>query len=213
MRMAFLFLVSLAALSAQPPDSMTGRYLTRIAEGQWASRKEVIAKIKTPAALAVRQEYIRAKLLEEIGGLPAKTPLNARITGSLERGTYRIDKLVFESLPRFYVTANLYVPAGAGPFPAVLGVAGHSNDSKAEDLYQHAWISLARRGFLVLAYDPPGQGERIEYLDPATGKSRAGVATSEHTSAGLQCLLTGTNIARYFIWDGIRAVDYLLTPP
>ena len=93
-----------------------------------------------------------------------------------------MDKLVFESLPRFYVTANLYVPAGAGPFPAVLGVAGHSADSKAEDLYQHTWISLARRGFLVLAYDPPGQGERIEYLDPATGKSRAGGPTGEHTT-------------------------------
>jgi cephalosporin-C deacetylase-like acetyl esterase len=213
MRLAFLFLVSLGALNAQPPDSPTGRYLTRIAEGQWAARKEVVAKIKTPAALAARQQYIRAKLLAEIGGLPEKSPLNARITGSLPRGAYRIDKLVFESLPRFYVTANLYVPSGAGPFPAVLGVAGHSNDSKAEDLYQHAWISLARRGFLVLAYDPPGQGERIEYLDPATGKSRVGGPTAEHTTAGLQCLLTGTSIARYFIWDGIRAVDYLLTRP
>jgi cephalosporin-C deacetylase-like acetyl esterase len=213
MRLAFLMMAAAAALVAQSLDGMTERYLTRIAEGQWAARRAAIARIQTPADVAARQEYIRRKLLEEVGGLPARTPLNARITGSLDRGAYRVDQLVFESQPRFYVTANLYVPAGAGPFPAVLGVAGHSADSKAEDLYQHTWISLARRGFLVLAYDPPGQGERIEYLDPATGKSRASGPTGEHTTAGLQCLLTGTNIARYFIWDGIRAVDYLLTRP
>src|SRR5262249_30251347 len=81
-------------------------------------------------------------------------------------------------------------------------------------LYQSVWIALAKRGILVLAYDPPGQGERLEYLDPATGKSRlSGGGTGEHSMAGIQCLLTGTHIARYFIWDGIRGVDYLLNAP
>src|SRR5262249_5685486 len=51
-----------------------------------------------------------------------------------------------------------------------------------------------------------------EYLDPATGKSRMpGGGTGEHSMAAAQCLLTGTNIARWFIWDGIRAFDYLTT--
>jgi cephalosporin-C deacetylase-like acetyl esterase len=67
---------------------------------------------------------------------------------------------------------------------------------------------------VVLAYDPPGQGERLEYLDKATNKSHLpGGGTGEHTMAGVQCLLTGTNVARYFVWDGIRAFDYLLTRP
>jgi dienelactone hydrolase len=78
-------------------------------------------------------------------------------------------------------------------------------------VYQHAWISLARRGVMVLAYDPPGQGERLEYYDAASGTSRIGIGTREHTHAGQQCLLTGTSIARYMAWDGIRAIDYLLT--
>jgi len=150
---------------------------------------------------------------ELIGGLPEmRAPLNAKVTGAFERPGYRVENLVFESLPGFRVTANLYVPTrGEGPFPAVLGVAGHSDNGKASATYQHAWISLVRRGYVVLAYDPPGQGERIEYFDPELGRSRLTPGVNEHISAGIQCLLTGTSIARYFIWDGIRAFDYLLT--
>ncbi|MPZ19434.1 MAG: hypothetical protein GEV06_16180 [Luteitalea sp.] len=160
-----------------------------------------------------RATEVRRQVLEAMGGLPAeRAPLNARITGRLDRGDYRIERLVFESLPGFFVAANLYVPTtGSGPFPALLGTAGHSDEGKAAPIYQHVWISLARRGIIVLAYDPPGQGERLEYFDPATGTSRVGIGTPEHRHAGQQCLLTGTSIARYFAWDGVRAIDYLLT--
>ena len=213
MRLVFIFLASIAPLAAQFPDSMTDRYLTRIAEGQWAARKAAIARIKSPADLAARQEYIRKKLhgrsrrasREDAAQCPHhRLSRTQRLSGRQADLRKPAALLCHRKSLR---------AAGAGPFPAVLGTAGHSVDSKAEDLYQHTWISLARRGFLVLAYDPPGQGERIEYLDPATGKTRASGPTGEHTTAGLQCLLTGTNIARYFIWDGIRAVDYLLTRP
>lgn len=161
-------------------------------------------------------EELRAKMLDLIGGLPEmRTPLNARVTGVLERPGYRVEKLMFDSLPGFHVTANLYVPLGKpGPFPAVLGTAGHSQAGKAAATYQRAWISLARRGYVVLAYDPPGQGERIEYFDPEMQRPRlrpGGV--DEHIMAGLQCLLVGHSIARYFVWDGIRAFDYLTTRP
>ncbi|WP_321473963.1 acetylxylan esterase [uncultured Paludibaculum sp.] len=164
-------------------------------------------------ALLQSPDEIRAKMEQAIGGLPnVRMELNARVIGRFERPGYRVEKVVFESLPGFRVTANLYVPtAGTGPFPAVLGVAGHSDNGKASATYQHMWISLARRGYVVLAYDPPGQGERLEYFDPELGLSRLGPGVREHIAAGVQCLLTGTSIARYFIWDGIRAMDYLLT--
>lgn len=148
-----------------------------------------------------------------IGGLPdVRTPLNERTISGFERQGYRVEKVVFESLPGFRVTANLYLPTtGQGPYPAVLGTAGHSDNGKAHDVYQAMWISLVRRGYVVLAYDPPGQGERLEYYDLELGRSRVGAGVNEHNSAGLQALLTGAPIARYFIWDGIRAFDYLLT--
>lgn len=167
----------------------------------------------TADAVRRRAGEIRRQVLDAMGGLPdVRTPLNARITGRLDRDGYRIEHLVFESLPGFFVTANLYVPTPAvGRLPAVLGTAGHSDVGKAAPLYQHVWAGLARRGIVVLAYDPPGQGERLEYVDARTGESRVGSGTREHDRAGQQCLLTGTSIARYFAWDGVRALDYLLT--
>jgi len=194
-------------------EGMVDRYLSGLARACWEAREAAIARIRTPQQVAERQAYIRKKVIEALGGFPEKTPLNARIMGSLEREGYRIEKLIYESLPRFYVTANVYVPTrGKPPFPAVLGTAGHSAPGKAYPLYQRVWISLAKRGILVLAYDPPGQGERSEYFDETLGRPRFG-STTEHTMAGIQCLLTGTNFARYELWDGIRAVDYLLTRP
>ncbi len=156
---------------------------------------------------------LQERIVALMGGLPQeKTPLNARITGGFTREGYRVEHVLFESLPGFKVTANLYLPSsGSAPFPAVLGTAGHSDVGKAADTYQAAWISLARRGYVVLAYDPPGQGERFEFMDKATGKPLIHSGVPQHIQAGMQCLLTGTSIARYFVWDGIRAFDYLLT--
>lgn len=188
--------------------------MASLAHQQLAQRRRAIDEITTPAQIRDRQDYIRSAFLRGVGGLPQdKAPLNPKITATLERSGYRIEKLLFESLPKFYVTANLYVPDGPGPFPAILGVAGHSDAGKAEPTYQHVWISLAKRGIAVLAYDPPGQGERLEYLDKGTGKSTVGIGTREHIAAGMQALLTGTTMARYFINDGVRALDYLLTRP
>jgi len=193
---------------------MMDAWLSGIAERHFKQREAMVAMVKTPEDVARWQAYIRERVLASIGGFPQKTPLRARLTGTIERDGYRIEKLIYESLPGFLVTANVYVPASRRPpFAAVVGVAGHSNTGKAAAAYQSAWISMARRGFLVIAYDPPGQGERSEYWDAALGRSRIGIGTREHTMAGLQCMLTGTNIARYEIWDGIRAVDYLLTRP
>jgi dienelactone hydrolase len=185
-----------------------------LARESFARHREEVAALSTPAEVRARQEHVRAAILRSLGGLPSvKTPLNPRITGGFTRDGYRVEKMIFESQPRFYVTANVYVPAGRGPFPAVLGVAGHSNTGKAVAIYQRAWIGMAKRGILVLAFDPPGQGERQEYFDPDYGRSLVGVGTSEHIMAGTQCFLAGSNVARYEVWDGIRAVDYLLTRP
>lgn len=218
-RFLWILFAGAAALCAQESlevaaglRGMVDRHLTVTAKQLLEARAARVAAIRTPEQAAERQRYIRSRMLEEIGGFPEKTPLNARVTGILKRQGYRIEKLIYESQPRYFITANLYVPeTGTGPFPAVLGTAGHSTGGKAYSLYQRAWIGLVKRGFVVLAYDPPGQGERSEYWDPETGRSRVGIGVPEHIMAGLQCLLTGTNIARYEIWDGVRAVDYLLT--
>lgn len=188
--------------------------LDALAEKHFVARKTAIAAITTPAALQARQKRVRGTILAGFDGWPERTPLNARIVATLQRDGYRIEKLLYQSLPGLYATANVYVPTGGTPpFPAVLGTAGHANEGKASATYQHGWIAMAKRGYIVLAYDPIGQGERLQYIDEDTGESLVGNGTREHIMMGSVALLTGTNFARYEIWDGIRAIDYLETRP
>ncbi|QNI37094.1 alpha/beta hydrolase [Edaphobacter albus] len=193
-------------------EGMTDAYLTTLEQQDLSKRHDEIAKIHDKLAIKNRQAYIRKTLMRELGGeWPEKTPLHAQITGVIHHEDYTVQKLVYQSLPHFYVTANVYVPQHAPkPYPAVLGFAGHSGDGKAYSSYQTVWVSLAKRGFLVIAIDPVGQGERLQHLDPVTHKSLLSTGgTAEHMADGLQTLLTGTPIARYFLWDGMRAIDYL----
>ena len=99
------------------------------------------------------------------------------------------------------------------PAPAVIYCSGHNDLGFRNDTYQHVILNLVEKGFVVFAFDPIGQGERLQYLDTETGKSKIGGPTKEHTFAGVQTLLTGTSLSDYFIWDGVRAVDFLLTRP
>ena len=190
---------------------MLPSYIQREAETMVDARKRSL-DVSSAEALARRRQYVREHILRAIGGLPERTPLNARVTGVVDRDGYRIEKIIFESQPRFYVTANLYLPKeGKGPFPAILYPLGHENGAKAHEAWQIMLVTLARRGYVALAWDPLGQGERIQLYDPDIRDSKFRGSTTEHTELGIQCLLTGQHIARYTIWDGIRALDYLLS--
>lgn len=179
---------------------------------QGTREKEALADA---GAVQQRGERIRAAFLESIGGLPpADTPLNARTVGILARPGYHIEKVIFESQPGVYVTALLYLPDVLDlPAPGILFVCGHGKEAKAYTQYQLVCHDLALNGFVALAIDPTGQGERITTLDPETGKMSHGWGTTEHSYQGQQCILTGTNIARYFLHDALRAVDYLQSRP
>src|SRR5207253_5160845 len=142
----------------------------------------------------------------------AKTDLQARVTGRIEMDGFSVEKLIFQSLPGVYVTALLYVPADhSKKHPAVLVPAGHAADGKFH--YQSLSQRLVGRGYVVISWDPVGQGERSQFWDSAAGKSRYNLVCGEHAAMGNMAYLAGTNLARWEIWDGIRAVDYLLTRP
>jgi cephalosporin-C deacetylase-like acetyl esterase len=188
------------------------RYLVRLANDARERRKRIINAISTRQDVLDRQKVVVAQLWKMLGGPFEHTPLNPRVTGIVERPGYRIEKLVFESRPRLYVTANLYVPAGPGRRPAILSPLGHSVNGKAWPSYQKLFSNLARKGYVVLAYDPFGQGERIEYPGSGPGQSAiSGGGTGEHEYAGRRLILLGANFGLFRAWDGIRGIDYLLT--
>jgi dienelactone hydrolase len=161
-----------------------------------------------------RQKWVRSTLWRLIGGEPERTPLNARTTGSFERDRYRVEKVVYESRPGLFVSANLYIPKqGAGPFPAVLFQSGHYEEGKAYPNYQRFCQGLAQLGFVVLAFDPMGQGERVAYPNASGTRSRLPDVDSEHTVPGKQMLLYGDTATRFQLWDAMRSMDYLLSLP
>lgn len=187
------------------------RYLVRVANEARDRRKRIINAISTRQAVLDRQKAVVSELWKMLGGPFDRTPLNARVVGTIERPGYRIEKVAFESRPRLYVTANLYVPAGTGRRPGILAPLGHSVNGKAWPSYQRLFMNLARKGYVVLAYDPFGQGERIEYPGTRPGQSALGGGTSEHEYAGRRLILLGANFGLFRAWDGIRGIDYLLT--
>ena len=150
-----------------------------------------------------RQKVLREFFWRSLGELPARTPLNPRMVGTLPCVGYRVEKIIFESRPNHHVTANLYLPDGKPPFPGVLLPCGHSDNGKAYPGYQRMAILLARNGMAVLCYDPIGQGEQFQLLDTRGKPVVRG--TTEHTMEGIGALLVGRQLATYRIWDGIRA--------
>jgi dienelactone hydrolase len=186
--------------------------LTAMADRQLKERADTVAVIHDEAAARARQSEVRARILSLIGGLPDyRGPLNARVTKTTKREGFAIDHVLFESLPDYYVTANLYRPERAGRHPAILMSMGHWDSGKAAGQLLSA--NLARKGFVVLAYDPVGQGERQQAYDKRIGRSLIGGPTEQHFSNGAAAILMGQSVARYFIHDGMRAIDYLVTRP
>lgn len=190
------------------------RYLARLAGDAFQQRKKLVDSVSSAAAVADRQKTIVAELWKMLGGPFEKTALNPRVTGTVQRQAYRIEKVAFESRPRLFVTANLYVPNGGGRRPAILAPLGHSTTGKAWPSYQKLFSNLARKGYVVLTYDPFGQGERIEYPGARPGLTSLGSGgTTEHEYAGRRLILLGANFGLFRVWDGIRGVDYLLSRP
>ena len=146
--------------------------------------------------------------------MPERTPLNPRSVGAIERQGYRMEKVVYESVPQLHIAANLYIPTtGQAPYPGVLFQMGHTGNGKAADSYQRCCQGLARLGYLVLAFDPMGQGERIYYPDASLRKTRLRSSDDEHTVPGRQMLLLGHTCSRLQVWDAVRSLDYLAAHP
>ncbi|MCX7006147.1 MAG: acetylxylan esterase [Kiritimatiellaeota bacterium] len=194
------------------PRMVQEYFVARVREVEaLGQQRRAALRSKRDALASVRA--VRENIQKCFGPWPQKSPLNARITGTVERDAYTIEKVIFESRPGLPVTANLYLPRGrSGKLPGVVGACGHSSNGKAADAYQSFAQGLARMGYVTLIYDPLGQGERLQYTDEKF-KARHGVGVAEHLHAGNQQFLVGEFFGAWRAWDGVRALDYLLTRP
>ncbi len=171
-------------------------------------RVQKMSALPTPALAdfetvrrARKKELYRALGLDP---MPPKTPLNARQTGVIQGNGYHIEKIVYESRPKFYVTAHVYVPDGAGPArrPVVVNVNGHWAHKKDEDRIQLRCQFQALQGYIAIAIDSPGfsfEGNNLIERRPE----------GDHND--FELVEGGSNATGYYVWDTIRGLDYIAT--
>lgn len=220
----FLMILSLQSLAqsdfnvydywARYPDPSNNLYHLLLARSMVLqdSRNELIQNLKNKSDWIEYKNKVQKNLANLIGSFPEKTPLHATVTSVIDRSKYLVEKLHFQSRPDFYVTAAFFIPKNISkPAPAILFCSGHSADGFRSPTYQHMILNYVQKGFIVLAFDPIGQGERHQYFDEENNSYLA--PTREHSYPGNQIFINGLSPANYFIWDGIRAIDYLVSRP
>ncbi|MFZ4507031.1 MAG: alpha/beta hydrolase family protein [Fimbriimonas sp.] len=166
-----------------------------------AARKP--ASSKEEHAQRVAQD--RPRLLRCLGldPLPPRTDLRAQVTGVLSRDGYRIEKVRYESRPGLLVTAHLYIPDGAGPFPVIMAPHGHFSYKKNEPQIQAQAISAALYGMATLVVDSPGVS-----WDAGPTNERQGMGKHDDALVAM-----GTPLYGIYVWDVMRGLDWLETRP
>ncbi len=190
-------------------DVLGGKGLT-MANAFLKNRVEELSKRPTPAtakAFETVRKARRKELMRSLGldPMPLKTPLNARVTGTIQRDGYHIEKIVFESRPRFYVTGHVYVPDSLHTkLPVIVNVNGHWAHKKDEDRIQLRAAFQALSGYIAVAIDSPGhsfEGDSLIERRPE----------GDHNDWSL--VEGGSNTTGYYVWDAVRALDYMATRP
>ena len=216
----FLCFISMHGLGQEPYKIMDWKtqythrtHLLQEMHGQYDLRRTAIYEaLQSKEAMLDYRDESRLKYLGILGEFPEKTPLNPQVTKIIQQEGYRIENVLFESLPGHHVAANVYLPEGEGPFPAALILCGHEMTSKATESYQKTAILFVKNGFVALVVDPISQGEMVQYTDDQGVRILRG-STTEHTLLNAGANLVGTSVLAYELYDNVRALDYLVSRP
>lgn len=204
---------------SQTPEMMRTYLLNEIAgaKAQWQERYDTL---QSREAITEYKNQRRNFLATQLGRMWNRdSALNPKVTKTHNLGTpgkdaYRVEMVVFESTPGFYVSGAVFIPDATRfkpPYPTVLVVCGHSSNGKAYELYQKVPALAASHGLLAMSIDPIDQGERAQRLNE--GGKPASVGVAAHNIIGAGSILLGRNTATFEVWDMIRALDYLQSRP
>ena len=181
------------------------------------------SRIESRAKWEMRAPRLREQILASAGLLPSptRTPLRAQIFDRIEKTDYSIEKVYFESYPRFFCTGNLYRPLGGShkpPFPGVLCPHGHWLYGRLENcLGDGKYVSVPQRcmnfalqGYVSFSYDMVGYNDSFQV--PHDWESEHD-APWRLTPEGLRLNLWGVSLLNLQLWNSIRALDFLLSLP
>jgi len=186
-----------------PGDAMIQAYLAAEAvrlDGQFDADLESLEHLQQRLP-QYRQEYLQ---MLGLWPLPERTPLQPTVTGTLDGDGYTVELLHYQSMPGLYVTGNLYRPSEVKPgerLPAIVYVCGHSHRGRDgnKTAYQSHGIWFARHGYVCLVLDTVQLGEIAGIHHGTYREQRWWWHSRGYTSAGVEC------------WNGVRAIDYLLS--
>lgn len=147
----------------------------------------------------IQEAIVKGAAVESIN---PELPFHVEETSSISMNEYSIKNIAFQTLPGVYATANLFVPDGEGPFPAVLIMMGHWESGKLAG--QEIGHTLALNGYVGLVIDPWGAGERT---------TNAGEFEYHGGNLGASLMNVGRSLLGIQISDNIRAVDLLSSLP
>ncbi|MGD9498674.1 MAG: prolyl oligopeptidase family serine peptidase, partial [Armatimonadota bacterium] len=190
---------------------------------QFASRQEAadfaritaeIEALTTPEQARAWQDTVRARLPEIFGRWTGHSgsPLNPRVVGTIELDYCSIEKVIIESEPGVVVPLNVYVPKGKPlPAPGICITIGHAAEGKGYHLYHEFGLGLAEKGYVAVALDPLGQGERRYWADPPEELGPEGGPVGQHHYELRRGFLVGRSLSGLRTRDCVRVIDYMLT--
>jgi hypothetical protein len=129
---------------------------------------QVLSTIQSLNDWTRHADSVRTQLKAGMGfeRFPERTPLNPKFRNKQTLNGYTVEAVIFESVPGFYVTGNLYRPAGSlAPKSIAAIVCPHGHWDKPEDYgrfrndMQYRCASFAKMGAAVFSIDMIGYGE------------------------------------------------------
>ncbi|MGI5819909.1 MAG: prolyl oligopeptidase family serine peptidase [Armatimonadota bacterium] len=195
-------------------EGLLGTQAARMEGAAYALVRDEIESLQTPEELRAYQARVRESLPEIFGRWTGDSglPLNPRTFGTIELDYCTIEKVVIEAEPEVFVPLNVYVPKDRPlPAPGILVTIGHAGDGKAYHLYHEFALGLAEKGYVAVALDPIGQGERTYWDEPPEELGRKGNPVGQHHYQLRRSFLVGRSLSGLRTRDCVRVVDYMLT--
>ncbi len=189
---------------------------------RWLAHAEIAPAFEIPASRAeweVRRQQVRAQLWTLLGRLPPRPAVpNVQTLWRQDHGDYVVEKFQFDNEAGSIVPGYIFRPAHpVGKRPAILYCHWHAGeyDLGKQELFEAKHTpeapgpAFAKRGYVVLAIDAPGFGER-------NGEGPDGPAeknyTAEETASKFD-LWVGRTFWGMMLRDDLMALDYLASRP
>ena len=170
----------------------------------WRQQAMLLSRSHSPPSNLQKWKEVRLKLrkrlLHSLGSWPKPPKLSLKIHRSIQMDNYRILCLTYQSRTNLRVTANLFIPAGKGPFPGILNLHGHWLHGKATPMVASRGHLLAQSGFVVLSIDSIGSGER---------GTTAGKFDYHGNQQGASLLSVSETLLGMQVYDNMRGIDLL----